>query len=346
MEGHQVTGDSVILDRSQVTDISRHISVETWDSKTGLRFGCWNWAVHVQTNSEYSSERGALSYSAEQWTAFIDLPLSSAAAIAQPLDIFSTFHRNVRFIAVFTRALHWPLQWVTSISPIHYIPPISLRSSSSILSATSAMSYYWPRSSLLSHKNVVCIPLLYNSCYFPCPSHPWLVKCNETWRRIQATELFIMQFLQQHEQRIPIEQESRAQSEESVHFCSISQSCECLHFHLRLRASGYERPQQWNFWRANCKGCKLKAKRVHSAETFSRSTSDCRCSCPWNISQPFSRHDWHQTTKWYSSFVKYIIRTVTCIACTFRDINTSRLDERSLKCRRKLNHADDTERPL
>jgi hypothetical protein len=57
------------------------------------------------------------------------------------------------------------------------------------------MSSQWSFSFWLSHQNPICIPLLPNACYIPCPSHPpWLDHCNHIWRRVQVMKIRIMQF--------------------------------------------------------------------------------------------------------------------------------------------------------
>jgi hypothetical protein len=41
----------------------------------------------------------------------------------------------------------------------------------------------------------ICIPLLANSSYMSCPSHPpWLDYSNYTWQRVVITKLLVMQF--------------------------------------------------------------------------------------------------------------------------------------------------------
>jgi hypothetical protein len=74
-------------------------------------------------------------------------------------------------------------------NPIQSIPshPISLRS---ILILSTHLR-------LGSHQYPICIPLLPNSCYMPCPSHPpWLDHSNYTWRRVLPMSSSLCSFLQ------------------------------------------------------------------------------------------------------------------------------------------------------
>jgi hypothetical protein len=64
---------------------------------------------------------------------------------------------------------------LSPIIPIHTIQSISLRSIFNIVHPTTSWSSQWSLSFWHSHQYSTCIPLLPQSCYMPCPSHPpWL----------------------------------------------------------------------------------------------------------------------------------------------------------------------------
>jgi hypothetical protein len=79
------------------------------------------------------------------------------------------------------RALHWSLPWARSIrsTPLH---PLSLTSNFNIIHPHMSWSSWWSLSFWLSHQYPIYIPLLRNSCYVPCQSHPRLNHSNYTWR--------------------------------------------------------------------------------------------------------------------------------------------------------------------
>jgi hypothetical protein len=102
-------------------------------------------------------------------------------AVTQELpSIFGTR----RLITVFTRALHWSILWARPIQSISS-HPISLN----IVYPPTSWSSQWSLSFWLSQQYPICVHLLPQSCYMPCPSHPpWLDHSNYTWRRVQVNE--------------------------------------------------------------------------------------------------------------------------------------------------------------
>jgi hypothetical protein len=143
--------------------------------------------IKSQRFKKYAHRRhhiGSLTHSLMELSPPWNLP------IVQLLKNFPAFYGTRRFIAVFTRALHWYLSRARSSQsiPSH---AISLRS----IHPPTSWSSQWSPTFRLSHQYPTCIPPLPPSCYMPFPSHPpWLVHSNYTWRRAQVTRLLIMQF--------------------------------------------------------------------------------------------------------------------------------------------------------
>jgi hypothetical protein len=97
-----------------------------------------------------------------------------------------------------------PVPILSQINPVHTTPSCLSKIHSNIILPPTSRSSQWSLSFWLSHQNYICISLLPQSCYMPCPSHPpWLDNSNYTWWTIQVMKLPIMQcalkfFLSRH----------------------------------------------------------------------------------------------------------------------------------------------------
>jgi hypothetical protein len=104
------------------------------------------------------------------------------------------FYRTRRFIAVFTRALHW-LSILSQSDPVHTNSSNLSKIYFNTVHPHTSWSSYWSLSFWLSHQYPIRIPCLPHSCYMPCPSHPpWLDQPNYVWQGVQVMKLLIMQF--------------------------------------------------------------------------------------------------------------------------------------------------------
>jgi hypothetical protein len=109
------------------------------------------------------------------------------------LKNFPQFYGTLRFITAFTRDLHWSVSWdrrIQSTQPQLISLRYVLILSTDLIIVFLAVSFL-----LLSHHYIICIPLLFHSCYIPCPSHsPRHYHSNHIRRRLQVKDLLIMQF--------------------------------------------------------------------------------------------------------------------------------------------------------
>jgi hypothetical protein len=103
------------------------------------------------------------------------------------------FYGTWSLVTVFTRALHWSLSWARLIQSIQP-HPVSLRS---ILILSTHLYLVLPSGFFV----LAFSPISYmhsfssHSCYISYPSHPpSRDHFNYTWRRLQVTELLIMEF--------------------------------------------------------------------------------------------------------------------------------------------------------
>jgi hypothetical protein len=83
---------------------------------------------------------------------------------------------------------------LSHINPIHTTSSYLSKIHFNTVHPPTSWSSKWSLSFWLSHQYTICIPLLPNSCYMPCPSHPpWLDHSNYTWRRGQVmTHLWLI----------------------------------------------------------------------------------------------------------------------------------------------------------
>jgi hypothetical protein len=133
----------------------------------------------------------------------IQLTLWSWALLQRPLDSFPAFRGTRRFNTEFTTVLHLFLSWAR---PIQSTSPHPTSPRSSLI-----LSTHWHfglPSGLYPFglpTNNLYVFLLFHSCYMARPSHlPRLVYSNYTWRRVQITKLFVMQFSSFSHQLIPL----------------------------------------------------------------------------------------------------------------------------------------------
>jgi hypothetical protein len=106
----------------------------------------------------------------------------------QPLKNFPAFYGTQRFIIAFTRSVHWPLSWATSIQSVPSHPRVL--SSILILSLTYVLVFQMV-SFLLDFLPISYMPSSsLHSCYMPRPCNPpWLDHSNYTWRRVEIMKL-------------------------------------------------------------------------------------------------------------------------------------------------------------
>jgi hypothetical protein len=79
-----------------------------------------------------------------------------------------------------------PVPFLSQSNPIHTIPSYLSKIHFNIVHPPTFRSSQWSLSFWLSHQYPIWFPLLLNSYYIPCPSHPpWLDNSNYTWRRVQ-----------------------------------------------------------------------------------------------------------------------------------------------------------------
>jgi hypothetical protein len=83
---------------------------------------------------------------------------------------------------------------VTQVNPVRTISYYHSKSYLNIVFTSTSRSSPCSPSSRFFHQNPICISLLPNSCYMPCPSHPpWLNHSNYIWGGVQFMKLLIMQ---------------------------------------------------------------------------------------------------------------------------------------------------------
>jgi hypothetical protein len=158
-----------------------NLAAHKWDEKEGLLGQLFYFSVrqttgaNIESNCSFRYERAYSHVHSWSW-AFLEKP-----PVGQLLKNFPAFYGTLRFITVFTRALHWSLTWARLIQSTR-CHPISLRS---VLILSTHLRRGLPSDLVPSSSLTNILNALLFSPFSFLPV--WFDYSNYIWRNVQVT---------------------------------------------------------------------------------------------------------------------------------------------------------------